>query len=93
METTATDHTPSDATIVKTAIYPSIGVARVGNSLQLDPWLRAGRCGHDRHHRRQKWLVVYSPLAERSPGPGFPHRRGFADYKGFGRHTAYEPRP
>ena len=32
METTATDHTPSDATIVKTAIYPSIGVARVGNS-------------------------------------------------------------
>ncbi len=32
METTATDHAALDATIVKTAIYPSIGVARVGNS-------------------------------------------------------------
>lgn len=33
MQTTATDHAPLDATIVKAAIYPSIGVARVGNSL------------------------------------------------------------
>jgi hypothetical protein len=33
MATTATDHTPLDTTIVKAAIYPSIGVARVGNSL------------------------------------------------------------
>ncbi len=32
MATTVTDHAPSDATIVKAAIYPSIGVARVGNS-------------------------------------------------------------
>jgi hypothetical protein len=32
METTAADHEALDATIVKTAIYPSIGVARVGNS-------------------------------------------------------------
>ena len=61
--------------------------------LQLDPWLRAGGCRHDHHHRRQKWLVVYSPLAEWSPGLGFPHRRGFADYKGFGRNRANEPRP
>ena len=33
MATTATDRTPLDTTIVKAAIYPSIGVARVGNSL------------------------------------------------------------
>ena len=32
MATTVTDHAPLDATIVKAAIYPSIGVARVGNS-------------------------------------------------------------
>jgi L-Lysine epsilon oxidase N-terminal/L-lysine epsilon oxidase C-terminal domain len=32
MATTVTDHAPLDATIVKAAIYPSIGLARVGNS-------------------------------------------------------------
>ncbi len=32
MGTNATDHAALDATIVKTAIYPSIGIARVGNS-------------------------------------------------------------
>jgi hypothetical protein len=33
MTTTATAHAPMDATIVNAAVYPSIGVARIGNSL------------------------------------------------------------
>jgi hypothetical protein len=34
MQTTATDHAPLDATIVKAAIYPSIGVAPSNNRLE-----------------------------------------------------------